>query len=72
MSTDIRGRGRRPAVAPGLFGTLQSLRKAGLGYRAIADRLVAQGVVTSKSSVARCLMSQGCYQGRVPSRGIEE
>jgi len=43
-----------------IFGTLASHRGEGLGYRAISDRLAAQGVITSKSR-ERCHKFVGAY-----------
>jgi len=56
-----RSRGRPKSLSLGLFGTLVSLRGEGLGYRAISNRLAAQGVITSKSSVERCYKLLGAY-----------
>ena len=56
-----RGRGRPVSLPLTIFGTLVSLRAEGLGYRAISNRLAAQGVFTSKSSVERCYKLLGAY-----------
>jgi len=72
MRTEKRTSGRRPAIPPGLFGTLVGLRAEGLGHRAIANHLMGLGVMVSKSSVCRAVNSQGCYKGsRVRSGGTE-
>ena len=56
-----RSRGRPVSLPLSLFGTLVRLRAEGLGFRAISDRLAAQGVATSKSSVERCYKLSGAY-----------
>ena len=63
-SMDKRARGRPVSLSETLFGTLHSLREQGLGYRAIVDYLMGQGVATSKSSIERCLKGLPPYQDR--------
>ena len=66
MKSVLKGRPR--SLPPEAFGTVQRLRSEGLGFRRIADALMAQGIDCSKSSVERFWKSQGAYQGKqVPS-----
>ena len=51
--TPISRAGRPRSLSPDDFGTVFRLRSKGWGFRRIANVLIAQGVVTSKSSVER-------------------
>ena len=56
--------GRPASIDESFFDTVFRLHEEGKGYQRISNELMALGVSTSKSSVARFLKAKGIYRDR--------